>query len=74
MGYWSSYGLKADDSDDVHAPLDGKGDEGLASRKRDIRLRIDADVLGWFKQAGRGYQTRINEVLRAFTESRRTAG
>jgi uncharacterized protein (DUF4415 family) len=49
MGYWSSYGLKADDSDDVHAPLDGKGDEGLASRKRDIRLRIDADVLGWFK-------------------------
>ncbi len=31
-----------------------------------VTLRIDHDVLTWFKTAGRGYQTRINAVLRAF--------
>jgi uncharacterized protein (DUF4415 family) len=28
-------------------------------------------VLDWFRQAGRGYQTRINNVLRAFMDSRK---
>lgn len=32
--------------------------------KRQLTLRIDADVLDWFKNQGRGYQTRINELLR----------
>jgi len=27
-------------------------------------LRLDADVLAWFKKQGRGYQTRINQTLR----------
>ena len=59
----------------MHAPLDwNKAVKGLPPAKRDIHLRIDADVLDWFKQAGRGYQTRINEVLRTFVESRRMAG
>ena len=34
-------------------------------RKASISLRIDADVLDWFKAQGSGYQTRINAVLRA---------
>ena len=34
-----------------------------------ISLRVDADVLEWFKAAGPGYQTRINAVLRAYTEA-----
>jgi uncharacterized protein (DUF4415 family) len=34
-----------------------------------VSLRIDADVLGWFKATGSGYQTRINAVLRAFKEA-----
>jgi uncharacterized protein (DUF4415 family) len=37
--------------------------------KRSVSLRIDADVLEWFKSKGAGYQTRINSVLRAFTEA-----
>ncbi len=37
--------------------------------KRSVSLRIDADVLDWFKSQGAGYQTRINSVLRAFTEA-----
>lgn len=32
--------------------------------KQQLTLRIDADVIDWFKQQGRGYQTRINELLR----------
>jgi uncharacterized protein (DUF4415 family) len=29
-----------------------------------VTLRLDADVLAWFKKLGRGYQTRINQALR----------
>jgi uncharacterized protein (DUF4415 family) len=37
--------------------------------KAAISLRIDQDVLDWFKSRGRGYQTRINCVLRAFRDA-----
>ena len=37
--------------------------------KASVSLRVDADVLAWFKAQGRGYQTRINSVLRAFKEA-----
>jgi len=43
--------------------------DGLSPRKEQINIRIDADVLRWFKAAGDGYQTRINDVLRSFMES-----
>lgn len=36
--------------------------------KAAISLRVDADVLDWFKAQGPGYQTRINAVLRAFKD------
>ncbi len=32
-------------------------------------LRIDPDVLGWFKAQGKGYQTRMNAVLRAYVKA-----
>jgi len=35
------------------------------SIKQPVTIRIDADVLAWLKSKGRGYQTRINQVLRA---------
>jgi uncharacterized protein (DUF4415 family) len=34
-----------------------------------VSLRIDQDVLEWFKAQGPGYQTRINSVLRAFRDA-----
>lgn len=34
-----------------------------------VSLRIDADVLNWFKASGAGYQTRINAVLRAYKDA-----
>ena len=40
-----------------------------APRKAAISLRLDAEVLDWFKARGPGYQTRINAVLRAYMEA-----
>jgi uncharacterized protein (DUF4415 family) len=38
-------------------------------RKEAISLRLDADVLDWFRARGPGYQTRINAVLRAYKDA-----
>ncbi len=37
--------------------------------KVSVSLRIDRDVLEWFKAQGPGYQTRITAVLRAFRDA-----
>ena len=37
--------------------------------KRQLTIRLDADVLDWLKRQGRGYQTRINRILRVVMES-----
>lgn len=36
--------------------------------KKLLSLRLDADIVDWFKERGPGYQTRMNAVLRAFIE------
>jgi uncharacterized protein (DUF4415 family) len=41
------------------------------SRKSQLTLRLDSDVLTWFKSQGRGYQTRINTLLRAYMNAHR---
>ena len=43
----------------------------MPKRKQPITLRVDQDVLAFFKEGGAGYQTRINAVLRAFMEHQR---
>ena len=45
----------------------------MPSAKKYISLRTDSDVLDWFKATAKGYQTRINPVLRAYVESRKRA-
>ena len=40
--------------------------EWFKPRKTDVHLKIDVDVLEAFKAQGKGYQTRINEVLRNY--------
>ncbi len=39
--------------------------------KQQVTLRVDADVLDWFKAQGRGYQTRINALLREYMKAHR---
>lgn len=38
------------------------------ARKRQLTLRIDSDVLEWYRKQGSGYQTRINALLRAYMQ------
>ncbi len=38
-------------------------------KKTQVTLRLDSDVLAWFKTQGRGYQTRMNTLLRAYMEA-----
>jgi uncharacterized protein (DUF4415 family) len=37
--------------------------------KEQLTIRVDKDVLAWFKSQGRGYQTRINALLRAYMDA-----
>ena len=39
--------------------------------KQQITLRLDPDVLAFFRKGGRGYQTTINAVLRKYVEARK---
>lgn len=45
-----------------------------AGKKERVTLRLDEEVLDYFREAGRGYQTRINAVLRAYVRERRQGG
>jgi uncharacterized protein (DUF4415 family) len=40
----------------------------VSPTKQPVTLRLDADVLDWFKSEGKGYQTRINKLLRSYME------
>lgn len=42
-----------------------------SSEKTRINIRLDADIVDYFKQQGRGYQTRINDVLKAYVLSQK---
>ncbi len=44
----------------------------VAPHKQPVTLRLDADVLEWFKSQGQGYQTRINNLLRRYMESQQS--
>ncbi|WP_416424132.1 BrnA antitoxin family protein [Pseudomonas sp. App30] len=37
--------------------------------KQAVTIRLDVDVLEWFKDQGSGYQTRINQLLRLYMEA-----
>jgi uncharacterized protein (DUF4415 family) len=43
----------------------------IAAKKSSVHLRVDSDVLDWFKHKGRGHLTRMNAVLRAYFEANR---
>ena len=40
-----------------------------AAGKEQVTLRIDSDVLAWFREQGPGYQTKINRLLRAYVDA-----
>ncbi len=44
---------------------------GIPPQKTPVNIRLDQDIIDFFKDFGPGYQTRINSVLRSFVEHRR---
>ncbi len=59
------------DVDDIRGEPDwAQAVLGVPAPKDHINIRVDHDVLEWFKASGRGYQTLMNNVLRAFVQSR----
>jgi uncharacterized protein (DUF4415 family) len=63
----------ADDPDAVPLDVDwSKAKIYYPKGKTPLSIRIDPDVLAFFKSAGRGYQTRINAVLRSYVEHEKT--
>lgn len=57
------------DPDDAMEEIDWLTTELPKPRsKAHMTLRLDADVLGWFRAQGKGYQTRINAILRRYYE------
>ena len=60
-----SNGLTADEVPFIKAYQEKKGIRRMyAPRKKTITLRIDEDILAVLKKDGRGYQTRLNGMLR----------
>jgi uncharacterized protein (DUF4415 family) len=56
------------------APLDidwSKAELVIPPGKKPISIRVDEDVLDFFKKQGAGYQRRINAVLRSYMQARR---
>jgi uncharacterized protein (DUF4415 family) len=62
------------DSSKRHAVSMGDVLEYYRPIKKPVTLRLDADVLAWFKRDGRRYQTRINAALRRVMEREMRAG
>jgi uncharacterized protein (DUF4415 family) len=54
--------LPATTEQDWHGAVRGKFYRPI---KQQLTVRIDADVLEWLKSQGKGYQSRLNDILRA---------
>ncbi len=54
---------------ELRALMVAEGRELYRPLKEQITLRLDKDLLSWFKRKGAGYQTRINEALREYVLS-----
>lgn len=47
---------------------------GVPEPKKQMTLRLDAEVVEWFKAQGKGYQTLMNAVLKGYVDHQRGAG
>jgi uncharacterized protein (DUF4415 family) len=54
----------------VEAMKRARGRPRKESPKKEVKIRLDADILMWLKEEGQGYQTRLNALLRDIMEKR----
>ncbi len=71
---WKALSKLSDNAIDT-SDIEELGDDFFAEAvvhvpaKKSVTLRVDEDVLAWFKGQGKGYQTRINQLLRSYMQS-----
>jgi uncharacterized protein (DUF4415 family) len=59
--------IKSDSDSDTHIPKEFAGlVVGMPQHKELISIRLDQDILEWFRGKGKGYQTYINNILRSY--------
>lgn len=63
--------IAADPDADIPNPDWANARLVLPEPKESIHLRVDPDVLRWFREQGKGYLTRMNAVLRAYYQAHR---
>ena len=68
--------LPEDEIDTSDMPEIDDWDKAVVGRfyrpiKQAVTIRLDADVLDWLKKGGKGYQTKVNKILRAVMEQQR---
>jgi uncharacterized protein (DUF4415 family) len=61
--------MKDADIDHSDIPRLDKATMAWPPAKKQLTIRLDKDVLDWLKRHGKGYQTRINRILRVVMES-----
>ena len=65
----------ADSDNPATAAADWASSEiGVPPLKTAVNAKFDVEVVNWFKSQGRGYQTRMNAVLRKYMQAHRKAG
>jgi uncharacterized protein (DUF4415 family) len=74
---WSDHEIDAAVSDDPEwaavEPIDwSRAEIVVPPKKQAISIRLDQDLIDFFKSEGPGYQRRINAVLRSYVRQRRT--
>jgi len=63
--------IETDDLPEVSDWSDARRGRFYRPVKKQITLRLDADVLAWFRAQGSPYQTRINDALREYIKAHR---
>jgi uncharacterized protein (DUF4415 family) len=58
-----------DEDDPDEGDIDWSQAVWVPARKKAVSLRLDADLVEYFKRGGPGYQTRINAVLRVYKDA-----
>jgi uncharacterized protein (DUF4415 family) len=64
---WPEQATMTTDNDTVQRAAGG------VPLKQIVTIRLDVDMLNWFKAAGPGYQTRMNQILREHMQEQRAA-
>ena len=67
LAYWKG-GITHQGVEELRAKR-GRPAKPPGERKEQIALRLDADVLAWYRSMGTGWQTRMNAVLKAFRDA-----